>query len=87
MGLYSGTGPQLLYTNTDNSITTYRSMGNKSSVTGANDVNYNIAVRIHFGKCNGIPVCVFKVYFICVCMCVHRFICVCMCVHQHFKDI
>ena len=53
VGLYSGIGPQLLHTNTDSSITNYQLNGNQSSVTvspGATDVNYNIAIRLHFGK-------------------------------------
>ena len=52
VGLYSNTGPILLRTNTDSSITTYRFSGNQSSVTGnnGNDVNYNIAIRVHLGK-------------------------------------
>ena len=54
VGLYSGTGPQLLHTNTDNSITTYQRSGNQSSVIinpATTDVNYNIAISLHFGKC------------------------------------
>ena len=52
VGLYSNVGPQLLRTNTDSSITTYRFSGNQSSVrtTGNGDVNYNIAIRVHLGK-------------------------------------
>ena len=53
VGLYSGTGPQLLHTNTDSSITTCQFSGNQSSVKTAgnsNDVNYNIAIRVHLGK-------------------------------------
>ena len=52
VGLYSNVGPQLLHTNTDNSITTYRFSGNRSSVRigGNSDVNYNIAIRVHLGK-------------------------------------
>ena len=51
VGLYSGTGPQLLHTNTDSSITTYQFSGNQSSVSNAgNDLNYNIAIRVHLGK-------------------------------------
>ena len=67
VGLYSGIFTQLLRTtNTDSSITTYQFNGNQSSVTinpGSTDVSYNLAVRIHFGKCSRhIPVCVFKVF-------------------------
>ena len=51
VGFYSGSQAQLLHTNTDNSITTYQFSGNQSS-NGGNDVNYNIAIRVHFGKCS-----------------------------------
>ena len=53
VGLYSNLGPQLLHTNTESSITTYRFSGNQSSVSNAgngNDVNHNIAIRVHLGK-------------------------------------
>ena len=53
VGLYSNVGTQLLHTNTDSSITTYQFSKNKSSVTMAgnnNDVNYNIAIRVHLSK-------------------------------------
>ena len=53
VGLYSNVGVSLLRTNTDNSITTYQFSGNQSSVSIAgngNDVNYNIAIRVHLGK-------------------------------------
>ena len=52
VGLYSNTGVQLLHTNTDKSITTYHFSGNQSTVTvGNNDnVDYNIAIRVHLGK-------------------------------------
>ena len=53
VGLYSNSLTQLLYTNNDSSITTYRYTGNQSSVSNAsdsNDVNYNIAIRVHLGK-------------------------------------
>ena len=56
VGLYSNVGTQLLRTDdTDSSITTYQFSGNQSSVrtTGSNDVNYNIAIRVHLGKHNG----------------------------------
>ena len=82
VGLYSNALTQLLHTNTDSSITTYQFSGNQSSVSNAgSDVNYNIATRVHLGKCSiNIPICVFKVLEI-------YFICVCMCVHPHFKDV
>ena len=54
VGLYSGIQhTQLLRTNTDISITTYQFSGNQSSVSttgNSNDVNYNIAIRVHLGK-------------------------------------
>ena len=53
VGLYSYQGPQLLHTNTDSSITAYQFSGNQSSVSNGgnnNDVNYNIAIRVHLGK-------------------------------------
>ena len=53
VGLYSNVITQLLHTNTDNSITTYRFSGNQSRInnTGNNeDVNYNIAMIVHLGK-------------------------------------
>ena len=54
VGLYSNVGTQLLCTNTDSSITTYLFNGNQSSVSAAgnaNNVNYNIAIRVHLSKC------------------------------------
>ena len=54
VGLYSGIQhTQLLRTNTTNPIRTYQFSGNQSSVTitdNSNDVNYNIAIRVHLGK-------------------------------------
>ena len=53
VGLYSNVLAQLLYTNTDNSLTTYQFRGNQSSVTVANnddDADYNIAIKVHLGK-------------------------------------
>ena len=53
VGLYSNVQTQLLRTNTDSSITTYQFSGNQSSVSNAgnmDDVNYNIAIRVHLGK-------------------------------------
>ena len=60
IGLYtSNTAPQLLRTdNMNTSITTFRFTGNKSSVDNLRpnnkdqDVNYNIAIRVHLGKPN-----------------------------------
>ena len=53
VGLHSTFPVQLLHTSTDNSITTYQFSGNQSSVSvtgNANDVNYNIAIRVYLGK-------------------------------------
>ena len=53
VGLYSNIQTQLLYTNTNSSITTYRFSGNQSNVNNAgnnNDLNYNIAIRVYLGK-------------------------------------
>ena len=53
VGLYSNVFTQLLHTNNDSSITTYQFNGNQSNVTIADngdDVNYNIAIRVHLGK-------------------------------------
>ena len=54
VGLYSNHQTQLLHTdNTDSSTTTHRFSGNQSSVRtmgNSNDVNYNIAIRVHLGK-------------------------------------
>ena len=52
VGLYSGTGPLLLHTNTNDSLITYQFSGNQSSVSNGNDINYNIAIRVHLGKCS-----------------------------------
>ena len=68
VGLYSNVGTQLLRTdNTNSSTITHRFSGNQSSVmtTGnSNDVNYNIAIRVHLGMYL-LHVCV------CVCACVY----------------
>ena len=53
VGLYSNVRTQLQHTNTDSSITTYQFIGNQSSVSitgNSNDVDYNIAIRVHLGK-------------------------------------
>ena len=53
VGLYSNVGPQLLHTNTNSSTTTYQFSGNQNSIRSASsgdDVNYNIAIRVHLGK-------------------------------------
>ena len=61
VGIYFNTLTQLLHTNTNSSITTYQFSGSQSSVTitgNTNDVNYNIAIRVHLGKYNIIIMCV-----------------------------
>jgi len=52
VGLYSYLNVFLLHTDNNSQITTYQVTGNQSSVTGTstNDVNYNIAIRVHLGK-------------------------------------
>ena len=53
VGLYSNVGTVLLHTNTNSSITTYQFSGNQSSVSSvgnSNNVNYNIAIRVHLGE-------------------------------------
>ena len=56
IGLYTGNTQLLRFDNMNTSITTFQLMGNKSSVDNLwpnnkeQDVNYNIAVRVHLGK-------------------------------------
>ena len=53
VGLYSNVMTQLLHTNTNSSITTYRFSRNQSSVDNAGNneyVDYNIAIRVHLSK-------------------------------------
>ena len=52
MGLYSNLSVQLLRTTDNSQITTYQVTGNPNSVVGesTNDVNYNIAIRVHLGE-------------------------------------
>jgi len=52
VGLYSNNFGQLLRTDDNSQITTYQVNGNQNSVVGGstNDVNYNIAIRVHFGE-------------------------------------
>ena len=52
VGLYSDRTmqPQLLRTNTDSSITTYQFKSSVSNAGNNNDVNYNIAIRVHLGE-------------------------------------
>ena len=54
IGLYSNFGAHLLHTNSSLSIITHKSAGNQNVVTDAktdgNVANYNIAIRVHFGK-------------------------------------
>ena len=53
VGLYSNVGTQLLHTDTNhNLIATYQFGGNQSNVTthgSSEDVNFNIAIRVHLG--------------------------------------
>ena len=68
VGLYSNVGTQLLHTNTDSSITTYQFSGNQSSVSNAgidNDVHYNIAIKVHFGKEHTYGLTVYTDYICC----------------------
>ena len=54
VGLFSSVRPQLLHTNNDSSITTFQFGKNQSNVSNTdndNVVNYNIAIRVHLGKC------------------------------------
>ena len=55
VGLYSNINVLLLRTTDNSQITTYQVTGNQSSVVGGstNDVNYNIAIRVHLGKLVG----------------------------------
>ena len=67
VGLYSNVMTQLLHTDTDSSITTYRFSGNQSSVSttgNSNDVNYNIAIRVHLGKSPTVEIS--NIVYICV---------------------
>ena len=52
VGLYSNVETQLLRTNNDNSIATYRFKGNQSNASNGTGigVNYNIAIRVNLGK-------------------------------------
>ena len=55
MGLYSNLNVQLLQTNINRQITTYQMNGNQSRATVRNnrdDIDYNIAIRVHLGKNN-----------------------------------
>ena len=60
VGLYSNVHTLLLHTNTNSSIATYQFSGNQSSVrtSNSNDVNYNIAIRVHLSKYNSYKNCV-----------------------------
>ena len=88
VGLYSNVGTQLLHTNTDSSITTYQFSGSQSNITNAGnneDVNYNIAIRVHLGKCSRCNcMCIYSienvlcVHVVCVCVCVCMCVCVCV---------
>ena len=50
IGLYSNEGAHLLITEKNSSVTTYQVNKNKSNVGTNQDVNYNIAIRVHIGK-------------------------------------
>ena len=52
VGLYSNINVQLLHTNTDSQITTYQVANNQGNVVcgPGQDVNYNIAIRVHLGE-------------------------------------
>ena len=52
VGLYSISGPKLLYSNSDSSTITYRIRHNQSSITTNSDaiVHYNISIKVHLGK-------------------------------------
>ena len=55
VGLYSNLNVQLLQTNINRQITTYQMNGNQSRATVRNnrdDIDYNIAIRVHLGKNN-----------------------------------
>ena len=56
VGLYSSINVLLLRTADNSQITTYQVDGNHSSVVGGstNDVNYNIAIRVHLGELVGL---------------------------------
>jgi len=58
VGLYSNLNVLLLRTTDNNQIRTYEVTGNQSSVvgTGTNDVNFNIAIRVHLGELSGIVI-------------------------------
>ena len=72
VGLYSNVGAQLLHTNNiDSSITTYQFSGNQSSVKNAgknDDVDYNIAIRVHLGKYRGSVSMYVFIDNVCVCV-------------------
>ena len=56
MRLYIAATPRpiLLCSNTIMSITTYQFSGNQSSVNvNGDNINYNIAIRVHLGKYSG----------------------------------
>ena len=53
VGLYSNVITLLLHTYINTSITTYQFSGNQSSISNASDgddINYNIAIKVHLGK-------------------------------------
>ena len=55
VGLYSNSGALLLRTNANDVLTTYEDNGNQSSINNLrpddnDDVNFNIAIRVHLSK-------------------------------------
>ena len=68
VGLYSNKRTNLRHSNADSVITTYRFRGNQSSVRAGNndDVNYNVAIRVHLSEYSGICLCVFLLVHMCV---------------------
>ena len=66
VGLYSNVGTQLLHTNNDSSITTYKFSGNQSSVNNSGISNYNIAIRVHLGKYSVIKKYNTEVLYVCI---------------------
>ena len=64
VGLYFKDHSQLLYTNTNDLITTYRYVGNTTSIMNAmannnENIHYNIAIRVHLGKILCLHICMY----------------------------
>ena len=95
VGLYSNVVSELLHTNTNSSITTYRVGGNVDIVDAAsnNNVSYNIAIRVHLGKYSGkyknmalkycvyvcVHACILRMCVYVVCVSAFAYVCVCVC--------